>query len=342
MTMSDYNDTLVTWWNGTKKLESWDWRVEHENGTGNAKSEINLVLSRYDLGGTLHCRVNSTAVQVPILASVQLNVEIPPLDLVLQPVHQHVDEGGRITLTCTAVQGRPAPYVYWNSEPEIKELKDAKERKQKTNHTYSTTSTVTIKARRELASISCFASNKVMDDKKISHLSRSANLNVKFPPEISRKGRATDEIYKVLNENITLICPYTANPNQVNVSWYRNSELLDFDKFNVKSLSSDNSKITLQNSKSSLSDIVDIVSVYVEDVPNVQLTLFPLKPISENLNENVTLRCAPQLPDKQLISVKWFLDGALLKQLPDCRNRKGENITINCTMKDPGNPEFVN
>ena len=28
-----------------------------------------------------------------------------------------------------------------------------------------------------------------------------------------------------------------------------------------------------------LSDIVDIVSVYVEDVPNVQLTLFPLKPI---------------------------------------------------------------
>ena len=28
-----------------------------------------------------------------------------------------------------------------------------------------------------------------------------------------------------------------------------------------------------------LSDIVDIVSVYVEDVPNVKLTLFPLKPI---------------------------------------------------------------
>lgn len=39
-----------------------------------------------------------------MLASVQLNVEVPPLDLVLQPVHQHVDEGGRITLTCTAVQ----------------------------------------------------------------------------------------------------------------------------------------------------------------------------------------------------------------------------------------------
>ena len=53
---------------------------------------------------------------------------------------------------------------------------------------------------------------------------------------------------------------------------------------------------------------------------------------SENLNENVTLRCEPQLPDKQLISVKWFLDGALLKQLPDCRNRYST-----CTLIQPAN-----
>ena len=45
-------------------------------------------------------------------------------------------------ITFNYVQGRPAPYVYWNSEPEIKELKDAREKKQKTNLTYSTTSTV--------------------------------------------------------------------------------------------------------------------------------------------------------------------------------------------------------
>jgi len=61
------------------------------------------------------------------------------------------------------------------------------------------------------------------------------------------------------------------------------------------------------------------------------MTTFPY--CSENLNENVTLRCAPQLPDKQLISVKWFLDGALLKQLPDCRNRYSTWTSIQPEME---------
>ena len=45
-------------------LNSWDWRVEHENGTGSAKSEINVVLSRFDIGRETSCRVNSSATKV--------------------------------------------------------------------------------------------------------------------------------------------------------------------------------------------------------------------------------------------------------------------------------------
>ena len=43
---------------------SWDWRVEHENGTGSAKSEINLVADRYHRDNILSCQVNSRALKV--------------------------------------------------------------------------------------------------------------------------------------------------------------------------------------------------------------------------------------------------------------------------------------
>ena len=40
--------------------------------------------------------------------------------------------------------------------------------------------------------------------------------------------------------------------------------------------------------------------------------------ISEPKKENVTLTCSPRPPDESLTRVKWFLDGELLKELPEC------------------------
>ena len=66
------------------------------------------------------------------------------------------------------------------------------------------------------------------------------------------------------------------------------------------------------------SQVVDIASVYVEDVPEVVLTVHPVTPVSEPKKENVTLLCDPLPPDETLLQVKWFLDGELLKKLPEC------------------------
>lgn len=71
----------VSWWNRTHKVRlglwlvtcntvgvevenSWDWRVEHENGTGSAKSEINFVADRHHQASPLSCQVNSRAMKV--------------------------------------------------------------------------------------------------------------------------------------------------------------------------------------------------------------------------------------------------------------------------------------
>ena len=43
---------------------AWDWRVEHENATGSAKSEIEILVTRSHMDSTLLCRVNSSAMKV--------------------------------------------------------------------------------------------------------------------------------------------------------------------------------------------------------------------------------------------------------------------------------------
>ena len=72
------------------------------------------------------------------------------------------------------------------------------------------------------------------------------------------------------------------------------------------------------SNKVGTSQIVDIASVYVEDVPEVVLTVDPGTPVSEPKKQNVTLICDPLPPDETLLQVKWFLDGELLKTLPKC------------------------
>ena len=64
--------------------------------------------------------------------------------------------------------------------------------------------------------------------------------------------------------------------------------------------------------------MVDVAFVYVENVPQVKLSLDPVTPVSEPRKENVTLTCSSRAPGDSLTRVKWFLDGELLKELPDC------------------------
>ena len=107
---------------------------------------------------------------------------------------------------------------------------------------------VTFKATRELASLSCLATNKVMDDQQVktSHLklcfaykpgtglqmdplAASSTVNVRYKPEIVVKG--LDIVYIVLGEDFVLNCSYSANPTvTAQVLWYKNGKMLDYRK----------------------------------------------------------------------------------------------------------------
>ena len=58
-------------------------------------------------------------------------------------------------------------------------------------------------------------------------------------------------------------------------------------------------------------------------------SFFMMKYFSEPKKENVTLTCSSQ-DDETLIRVKWFLDGELLKELPECNYKYV--LMLNSTM----------
>lgn len=62
------------------------------------------------------------------------------------------------------------------------------------------------------------------------------------------------------------------------------------------------------------------------DVPTVELVMEPDTPIIENDGVNVTLSCRVIAgnPDT-LTRVTWFLDGGILKELPECNGDDGDN-----------------
>jgi len=86
--------------------------------------------------------------------------------------------------------------------------------------TFKTVNRLTFQARRQLTSLSCFASNKVLDEKKAIHLKRDTTINVKYKPVVEKLARI-EMVNAVHGEPISLACRFTANPTagvQVSIS----------------------------------------------------------------------------------------------------------------------------
>ena len=94
--------------------------------------------------------------------------------------------------------------------------------------TFQTLNRLTFSAQRELTSLSCFASNKALDERKGTHLKQTTTINVKFKPEILKPNGTTEIIHAIEGEVVTLTCNFKANPMVgANIKWYKNGHLLE-------------------------------------------------------------------------------------------------------------------
>lgn len=70
--------------------------------------------------------------------------------------------------------------------------------------------------------------------------------------------------------------------------------------------------------------------------PTVEVTMEPSTPINEAIRSNVSLSCDVVTGNPgYLVAVRWYLDGELLKELPDCTPRGNATVTEEFCDIDP-------
>ncbi len=109
---------------------------------------------------------------------------------------------------------------------------------------------------RGLISLSCFASNRVVDDRRATHLRRDTTINVSYRPRVERKARGPDLVRAVHGETLELHCRFEANPMRgSSVTWYRDGEAIPVDGGRFAAGDDDGSVLRVKSADKSLEGV---------------------------------------------------------------------------------------
>ncbi|XP_034251543.1 hemicentin-1 isoform X2 [Thrips palmi] len=329
----------VAWYNGTAKLGG-DYTTEPgSNGAGTGRNSVRLALTRGDLGAKYECRATNDALELPMIASVEVDVNVRPLALELTGVDQHVVQGSSVTLQCVVSGARPSATVTWynGTEPldaNRVEIKDTKSLQ--SDGTHDTVSELVFAATRyeNGESLTCEATNEVLLLHSEPPMRKTVALEVMYPPIVSV---TPDNVTVNESTDILLFCQYEANPATLkSVKWRRDGEVVLLDrKDHYEGGTPDQTTLLIKNSTRhdhgmytcelengvGKGNSSNGVYVNIQFRPVVKLEMDPPTPVSELSKMNITLICRVEAgnPDT-LQAVRWLLDGELLKELPDCNS----------------------
>ncbi|CAB4061168.1 unnamed protein product [Lepeophtheirus salmonis] len=285
----------VTWYNGSDILPGKSSSFEEPDGTGTGKNEVRIKLSRGDLGSHFTCKSENEAIRDnPMSSSVQVDVNLRPLNTEVIGSDEPILESSTVTLMCRTIGARPAAVITWyngsrpfaEQSPGVKALQE--------DNTYETQSRISFTASRfeNNEFITCEANNDILESFQEEPQRDSITLSVLYTPKV--------EIYPTnitVNESstVTIYCKFDANPK-------------NFDKCSMVS-----------------EWTPSILDVYYE--VEVSLRMDPRSPISEADERNVTLFCDVKMGNPNVLSgVKWFMDGELLKELPQCDDENNMDL----------------
>ncbi|KAG8232214.1 hypothetical protein J437_LFUL010516, partial [Ladona fulva] len=144
-----------------------------------------------------------------------------------------------------------------------------------------------------------------------------------------------------LNESsdVSIVCSFEANPpTPKSITWYRDGKELTIDGDRLEMLETETfatsdsgpspwGRSVLSVKNASRDDRGAYTCVPENEVvkPEVKLTMDPPTPVSELDRLNITLLCKVEAGNPETLqAVRWYLDGELLKELPDCRGNSSE------------------
>ncbi|CAB4056380.1 Speract receptor,Guanylate cyclase 32E,Receptor-type guanylate cyclase gcy-28,Receptor-type guanylate cyclase gcy-1,Receptor-type guanylate cyclase gcy-4,Receptor-type guanylate cyclase gcy-20,Heat-stable enterotoxin receptor,Olfactory guanylyl cyclase GC-D,Atrial natriuretic peptide receptor 2,Atrial natriuretic peptide receptor 1,Receptor-type guanylate cyclase gcy-13,Retinal guanylyl cyclase 2,Receptor-type guanylate cyclase gcy-12,Receptor-type guanylate cyclase gcy-29,Receptor-type guanylate cyclase G len=326
----------ISWWNGTNEMSgAWNWKIQHKNGTESVKSEIQILLSRFDFGKVFTCRAHNEALDSPMESSTILDMDIPPNYLSIGSPIQTAEEGVTFTVACNARNAKPPAYIYWNSEP-LLNFDNVTEISEPFGNAFQTTSLLTFVTQRHLISLSCFASNDLLDRLEGTHLRVDTTINVRYKPRIRSQELKDIKVFE--GETLSINCSYESNPMDAFVTWYLNGmnisspgQSRDVSLFKLVNITSSMSGVysCMIENEVGKSPIFNLANVIVLMKPLAFLLMSPPNPVFESMSQNVTLICLNDAQDdEKFSSVKWFLNGELLKHVSveHCKGKEVCNV----------------
>lgn len=342
----------VSWYKNEQLLQSAVSAEEHD-GLFTVKAQFSLLLSRAEVQGQLECRVETPALKDAVINYFLLEMEVRPTKIDLSGVEHHVVQGTKVLLQCDVFNARPAANVtFYNNtvpvEDSVNGVSISTKTEERNDGTFNTVSQMIFTATRyeNGASIRCEADNIVMREDFERPLHDTLVLEVMYPPVVFVR---PDNITVNETQDFLLFCDYDANPaTLVRVTWMRNGEIINTSQSRYEGGNPEQTALLvkgarrtdigsymceLQNTIGSDSSDTEI-NVDVQYVPTVEIDMEPDSPLIENNESNVTLYCnVLQGNPSTLLKVRWFLDGQLLKELPECDYN--ENDEDNLCEIDP-------
>ncbi|KAL2720839.1 hemicentin-2 isoform X1 [Vespula squamosa] len=316
----------VQWFKGDQQLEAVASSTVDANGIGTGRSSLKMQVTREELGDVFTCKVNSVALLEPITDDIKLDIHVRPLKMDLSGVVGHAVQGTKILLQCTVSSARPAANVTWynGSEPlttsnEKYELFETKifENNDSTSKTISYLA-FTASAYDNGKTFSCIAENPVIRTKRLKPMKEVITIKVLYPPIIKMK---PFNVTVNETEDFIIYCDYEANPATLTkVTWLQDDIELTLDEEHYEGGITVNTALIVKNATAT-----DM------DKPVVEVISDPGTPVNEEERLNVSLSCAVLSGNPEILTaVRWYLDGDLLKELPDCTM----NYTITSTLPE--------
>ncbi|XP_019886592.2 hemicentin-1 isoform X2 [Ooceraea biroi] len=329
----------VQWFKGDQLLEATSSSTIADTGIGTGSSLLEMQITREELGATFTCKVNSIALVEPLTVDIKPDVHVRPLKMGLAGVVGHVVQGTKILLQCKVEAARPAANVTWQNGTQF--LNESSERVEMFETKVHENEDGTSETKSYLAftasvydngkTFKCFAENSVTRTEDLKPMKEVTTIDVLYPPMIKIK-----PINITVNEtdDFLIFCDYEANPaTLIKVTWLRDDEELVLNDDHYDGGVTEQTALTVKNATpsdmgsykcilendvaSSVSE--DTVEVSVFYKPVVEVIIDPETPVNEADRLNVSLTCEVDAGNPAMLTaVRWYLDGDLLKELPDC------------------------
>ncbi|XP_035702981.1 uncharacterized protein LOC110843952 isoform X2 [Folsomia candida] len=337
----------LNWYNSSSPLPGQYRNMTEDDGTGIGRSQLTVTLGRGDLGAKLECSASSPTLDVPMSAWVEVDVYVRPHKWELTGYDGPVLDGTVVNLLCRVKGARPAASItFFNGTDVISPQPPSNLAVQhdytieseiiEADGTYETQSRMIFTANRydNGVTITCQTTNQVMESMGEIPYVTSVKLQVNYAPVVD-----VTPANVTVNEtsDILIFCEVDANPPElISVRWYRNGDLLDVNDLAnyeggniqqpsllVKAVAREDLGVyycVVQNQVGQTqSKSMSYINVLYK--PHVSLGMEPATPVKEQEERNVTLACDVESGNPAILdAVRWYLDGDLLKELPECPN----------------------